>query len=158
MGTFVFSRLPLRTARSFTASISSQCPAQGLLGAGKEDDSPHYSLCRHSVRWLSITLSPPGVSSSATGEQRRFDHLWWHLWDLRFVCEAVIYLQLGEHSSPSTESLVVGILGDLGVLSGGHPDLCWVLGSSRAWVPAGAWPASCICSWNICDVISHFNI
>lgn len=38
------------------------------------------------------------------------------------------------------------------------PDHCWVLGSSRAWVPAGAWPASCICSWNICDVISHFNI
>lgn len=113
MGTFVFSRLPLRTARSFTASISSQCPAQVLLGAGKEDVSPHYSLCRHSIGWLSITLSPPWVPPW------RFYHLWWYFWDLRFVCEAVIYLQLGEHSSPSMKSLVVGILGDLSVLSVG---------------------------------------
>lgn len=120
MGTFVFSRLPLKTTRSFTASISSQCPAQGLLGAGgKEDDSPRCSLCRHSIGWLSTTLSPAWVSSSVTGEQRRFHHLWWYFWDLRFVGEALIYLQLGEHSSPSLKSLVVGILGDLGVLSGG---------------------------------------
>lgn len=140
MGTFVFSRLPLRTARSFTASISSQCPAQGLLGAGKEDDSPHFSLCRHSICWLSITLSPPWVSSSATGEQRRFYHLWWYFWDLRFVCEAVIYLQLGEHSSPSMKSLVVGFW----ETSECSPEVPWLLLSPG--IKQGLGPCWCLTS------------